>query len=269
MVSTITFEKAVDIHATFLTTIGENGAEAESRILGFLDWDAPDKEVFGTETRIILVSADFGKELTTSVLWLRNQSLDIKCVRMKPYRDGDRTLIDVRQIIPLPEASEYQVQLLEKKSEVRKQRSERHDLRQRFWDGVVGWAKKKGGRHAHLKTGSYTWIGAGSGIGGLGWNLGVKQQSSKAELYIDRGSREENKSIFDRLLEHRAEIEASFPFPLEWQRLEGRRASRIATVIQGGYRTPEAEWPAIQEAMVDRIGLLEKVLRPFLETLKL
>ena len=123
--------------------LSAKSTEAESRILGFLDWVAPDKEAFGTEPRIILVSADFGKELTTSVLWLIDQGLDIKCVRMKPYRDGDRTLVDVRQIISLPEANEYQVQLREKKSEVRKQRSERHDLRQQFWDGVVGWAKKK------------------------------------------------------------------------------------------------------------------------------
>ena len=35
-----------------------------------------------------------------------------------------------------------------------------------------------------------------SGIRGLALNLAVKQQTSKAELYIYRGTRDENKSIF-------------------------------------------------------------------------
>ena len=58
---------------------------------------------------------DFGKELTTAVLWLRDKhDIDIRRVRLRPYQDGNKCLIDVQQIIPLPEANEYQVQLREK-----------------------------------------------------------------------------------------------------------------------------------------------------------
>jgi hypothetical protein len=93
--------------------------------------------------------------------------------------------------------------------------------------------------------------------------------ASKAELYIDRGDREENKSIFDQLSEHRMEIEAVFSFALEWQRLEDKRACRIQSVVNGGYKTQEADWPPIQTALVDRIAALEKALRPFLAKLSL
>src|SRR4029434_9161562 len=74
------------------------------------------------------------KELTTSVLWLIDHGIDICCIRMRPYKDGDRTLVDVQQIIPLPEAHEYQVQLREKGKEERKQRAERYDLRKKYWE---------------------------------------------------------------------------------------------------------------------------------------
>jgi hypothetical protein len=269
MVSAMTFERAVQIHADFLAAIGQDAASAETRILEFLDWSEPDKESFAADTRIILVSADFGKELTTSVLWLIDHEVDIKCVRMKPYRDGNRTLVDVQQIIPLPEANDYQIQLREKGSEGRKQRAERYDIRKKFWEGVVAHAKEKGGRHANIKPGTYSWIGAGSGIRGLGLNLAVKQQTSKAELYIDRGDRDENKAIFDQLSEHRMEIASSFPYALEWQRLEDKRACRIKSVVDGGYKTPEADWPAIQISLVDRMAALEKALRPFLEELNM
>jgi Domain of unknown function (DUF4268) len=270
MVSAMTFERAVQIHANFLTAIGEDHTKAQTRLLEFLDWSEPDEEAFANDTRIILLSADFSKELTTSVLWLIDQGVDIRCIRMRPYKDGDRTLVDVQQLIPMPEAHDYQVQLREKGSEGRKQRAERYDIRQKFWEGVVACAKEHDGRHANIKPGKYAWIGAGSGIGGLGFVLAVTQDSGKAELYIDRGDRDENKSIFDRLFAQREEIEKAFPFSLEWERLDHRRACRIKSEIAGkGYRTPEDQWPSFQLELVQRIAALEKALRPFLGALDL
>jgi hypothetical protein len=92
------------------------------------------------------------------------------------------------------------------------------------------------------------------------------------ELYIDRGkdSEEENLSIFDQLLAHQQEVEASFGQALSWQRLEGKRACRIRyTRSGGGYRSPEDQWPALIDATVIDMDGLEKALRPFLKLLKL
>jgi hypothetical protein len=269
MVSAMTFERAVQIHASFLANVGENSSEARSRILEFLDWTEPDEEAFAADTRIILVSADFGKELTTSVLWLIDHGLDIKCVRMRPYKDQERTLVDVQQIIPLPEANDYQIQLREKETEGRKQRAERYDIRRKFWQGAVGVAKELRGRHAHIKPGSQGWIAAGSGIRGLALNLAVRQRSCQAELYIDRGDRDENKSIFEQLYSHRQEIESAFPYAIEWEKLEDRRACRIKSIVDGGYKTPEPDWPKIQRELVERVAALEKALGPFLDGLQL
>ena len=158
----------------------------------------------------------------------------------------------------------------EKGKEERKQRAERYDLRKKYWEGVVALSKETLGRHANTKPGSYHWIGAGSGIGGLGLNLVVTQQAANAELYVDRGEHDENKSIFDQLYANRAQIEAAVTFVLEWERLDNRRACRIKTVIaDAGYRTPEEKWPKAQRELVDRIAALEKALRPFLDKLQL
>ena len=66
MVSTMTFARAVEIHAEFLTQIGKKAEEAKQSLLDFLVWDEPDEEMFAADVRIILVSEDFGKELTTA-----------------------------------------------------------------------------------------------------------------------------------------------------------------------------------------------------------
>ena len=60
--------------------------------------------------------------MTTSVLWLRDFGIDIRCVKLQLYRNRDGLLLDASQMIPLPEASEYLVKLREKEEEVRRQR---------------------------------------------------------------------------------------------------------------------------------------------------
>ncbi|MGF1453576.1 MAG: hypothetical protein ACFB21_16060, partial [Opitutales bacterium] len=104
MVSTMTFDRAVSIHADFLERMGSDPAKARDRILEFLQWEEVGEDDFAPDVRILLVSEDFGVELTTAVLWLRDRDIDISCIRLKPYREAERCFIDVQQIIPLPEA---------------------------------------------------------------------------------------------------------------------------------------------------------------------
>ena len=270
MVSAMTFARAVKIHREFLSQVGEVPEEAETRILDFLGWDEPDEESFAADVRMVLVSEDFGKELTTAVLWLRERDVDIRCIRLKPYQDTDQTMVDVQQVIPLPEAHDYQVQLREKEQQGRRQKADRYEIRQRFWEGVVNEAKNKKSRHSQIKPGSYDHIGAGSGVGGLLFNYTVIQDRAYAELYIDRGDVEVNKHIFDTLNENKDKIEQVFGSPLSWERLDDKRASRIKCVVTtGGYRTPESEWPLIQKELVSAMGRLEEALLPHVQSIQL
>lgn len=115
MISTLTFQQAVEAHAKFLRMETE---EAEAALLDFLGASDPPDD-FGKTVRIVLVSPDFSKELTTSVLWLNSSGLDIRCVRIRPYVLDGRTLLEVDQIIPLREAREYTVRVKEKEEEAR------------------------------------------------------------------------------------------------------------------------------------------------------
>ncbi len=270
MVSTMTFGRAVEIHAEFLTRIGKKGEEAKQSLLDFLGLDEPDEETFAADVRIILVAEDFGKELTTAVLWLRDHDIDICCVRLKPYQNGNERLIDVQQIIPLPEANDYQVQVREKEQQGKKERAERYDERLRFWKGLVTVTRSQKTRHANIKPGTYNYFSAGSGIRGLGLNYSTNQETSQVELYIDRKNEAENKRIFDQLAAQRETIEKSFGDKLSWERLDGKQACRIKYLIElGGYRTPESKWPEVHAALVAAMTKLETALMPALDSLKL
>ena len=92
------------------------------------------------------------------------------------------------------------------------------------------------------------------------------------ELYIDRGKEaaEESKTIFDSLAASKDTIEKEFGEPLEWQRLEGKRACRIRKLITlGGYRDGEPNWARVQDAMVDAMIRLERALKPYIAKLQL
>jgi hypothetical protein len=113
MVSSMTFGRAVDVYQQFLSG-GDNGKDARSALLQFLQWDEPREDEFGRDIRIILVAKEFSKELTTAVLWLNERDLDIRCVRFNPYSLGSEIILDVQQVVPLPEAEDYQVRVREK-----------------------------------------------------------------------------------------------------------------------------------------------------------
>lgn len=132
MVSTLTFKRAVEIHQQYLDK-RDIDKSAEEEILNFLGWSDSLEEKFPEDVRIVLASANFSKELTTSVMWLNKRDLDIRCVRLQPYRLGEELLLDIEQIIPLPEAEEYQVKVREQASAQRAAASSSKDkTRYRF-----------------------------------------------------------------------------------------------------------------------------------------
>ncbi len=268
MISAMTFEKAERIHQDFLCKMGEKPEVAKTRILSFLNWEEPDEESFASDVRIVLVSEDFGKELTTAVLWLREHDIDIRCIRLRPYQDGEKLLVDVQQILPLPEAHDYQIQLREKEHIERINRAERYDLRYKFWQGLISLAQAKRTRHANITPGSYGYIGASAGINGLKLNYTITKTTAVVELYIDCGVAERNNQIFDKLYANRESVENSFGDSISWDRLDHRQACRIKyQMSEGGYRSPEQEWTKIQSSMVDVMSRFESALKPSLESL--
>jgi hypothetical protein len=146
--------------------------------------------------------------------------LDIRCVRLKPYRDADgNVLIDVQQLLPLPEAAEYQTQVKAKDQAGRAERAERHDLRFRFWSELLRFAQTRTDLHAGRAPGIHSYIGGSIGRQGFQLNYVVRERESQVELYIDLGPNSEvtNLELLGALKAHQFDIEKAFGSELEWQ----------------------------------------------------
>jgi CRISPR/Cas system-associated endonuclease/helicase Cas3 len=93
---------------------------------------------------------------------------------------------------------------------------------------------------------------------------------ASVELYLnsDRDTGAANKKLFDQFHAQAADVEKAFGEPLEWMRLDSKKACRIVKTVAGEGLKAQAEWPEIQDAMIDAMVRLERTFRPRIQKLK-
>ena len=240
-----------------------NGESSVPNLCEFLDVEDLDDTVLnaGDEQRLILVAANFRKEVTATVLWLIGHGVRAQCFRVVPYSFGEELLIDLQQIIPTPEAADYMIGMAAKESEeksVQGTQNRRHELRRAFWTRTLEELRKRGvKRYENISPSKDHWLGSATGMSGCAYNLIFSKNEARVELYLQR-SQAENKWIFDRLERTRQEIEERFGAELQWQRLDDKKASRIC------YSRPyhgfdDENWPAMVEWLCKHIVKMEQV----------
>lgn len=120
MLSTMDFESVVTTYDDFLSRQGvcakhnPDAVEAQQLILEFLGVASAEEVAISSTPRIVLMSPSFSKEITTTVLWLNDLGLDIRCLKAKPYELNGNLYLDVEQVIPLPSADTYIVKRRDK-----------------------------------------------------------------------------------------------------------------------------------------------------------
>ena len=116
MISSMEFPEVVAAYASHCAKHRDGDVDARAELEAFLEVDEGEEDpVISSEVRIVLVAADFGREITTTVLWLNGfDGMDIRCVRLIPYDIDGKILLDIQQVLPLPETADYQVRLRRK-----------------------------------------------------------------------------------------------------------------------------------------------------------
>jgi hypothetical protein len=263
MVSNMTFAQLVNAHARFLGG-DDSHHRAEAALCAFLGWRTPDGgSISSGAVKIYLVSADFSREITTTVLWLNEHDLDITCVRIKPYRVGIELLVDAEQIIPLPEAEDYYTRIRDKEQEESRGRTAREEMFMRFWTQLISRSKGTTSVVAGRGPSKDNSLSGGIGVSGFRLTFVLRDDEFEVGCYIDPAKdKDTNLEVLRQLESHKTDIEREFGDELEWQELPESRGCRICKKFEGGSRTPEGEWPALQDKMIDAMIRLERALRP-------
>jgi Domain of unknown function (DUF4268) len=82
----------------------------------------------------------------------------------------------------------------------------------------------------------------------------------RAEVYIDTGDKLRNEAIFDELKAQREAIEAAYGSTLEWEKLEAKRACRIAIYIDGDIDVDSEKLAEIKKWVVANLLRMKQVL---------
>lgn len=240
----------VDIFQRYLDRVGKG--DATELIREFLGEDSWEEVVLnaGNDQRIVFIAANFRREVTSTVLWLREHGIDARCIRVVPYLFGTEVLIDLQQVIPTPEAADYMIRMAEKDTEEKSAKGAqkaRYTLRQEFWSELLPVLREAGmEKWNNISPSRDHWLNSSTGISGCTLTLIFSRSEVRVELQMNRSDAAENKDIFDRLASQRDTLERAFGEELEWRRLDDNKVSMIVCrqAVQGYDRE---NWPEMIE----------------------
>lgn len=86
----------------------------------------------------------------------------------------------------------------------------------------------------------------------------------RVEVYIDTQDKALNKAIFDALSQERQHVEHAYGEPLEWERLDARRACRVAIYRDGDIEADSDNLEAIKEWVIVNLLRMREVFPAFL-----
>ena len=270
-VSSLTKTQIIDIYQQYLDRYCGGGNAAEN-ISSFLDEAELSELVLnqGYSQRMIFIAANFRKEVTATALWLLGQGLQVQCFKTTIYTFGEQLLLDLRQIIPTPEAEEFMIGMSSKENAEKSavgDLKKSHKLRLEYWEVALNAVREAGiSTFQNISPSKDHWLNAGSGVRGVPYTLVFGKEEVRVDLTLQRSSKEQNKWLFDQLKAKREEIEGTFGADLNWLRLDDKKASRIfASCSFDGYN--RENWPDMIEWQIDHIRRLEKAMSPPLQAL--
>lgn len=127
-------------------------------------------------------------------------------------------------------------------------------------------------REKHKFTGArvaqpQNWYAFSSGVSGIQISaVFTGNDTARVELYIDLRDFETNKALFDWLHSQKDTIEKECGFPFQWDRLDERRASRIAVTRSGSIESSAEELEQIRRWQIERLLIFKKVFAPLVRT---
>lgn len=264
--SSLSKDEIIDIYAKY---IGKNKSEAEHLLLLFLeanDFEDVKLNVENTQ-RIIFVAANFRKEITSSVLWLRNFEINVSCIKVSPYTYNGKIMVEFDRIIPIVDAEEYTIKMAQRKKEESQQvefSRKRHNERSDFWQKFIAYNQKVNGEFAASTGTPDSWLGkCGIGIPNVPVNVVIGKDKCRIELYIGNNDKELNKKIFDYLISQKDDIECELG-SLDWERNDSNISSRISQTKKLSYLN-EDEHNSIFEFFVSSTS---KYLKTFSKVIK-
>ncbi len=209
---------------------------------------------------IVWVVASAKEEHASAIEWLNKHTtsdVDFFLLEVHAYTIGDSLPAPLFKVIEQPNDFSKSVKALANSGDLNESQMKRLE----FWNMLNDVLDQKGkpfNKHKATPDHWYT-VAVGSSQCHITIDLVNKERKIRVGLWIA-----DNKELFDMFYNHKPEIEEAFGGPLEWDRLEGKKASVFFMSIPGLDFNNQDNYPELIESVIDKVVNLRNAVKPFL-----
>lgn len=264
--STLKKDQIVSIYQQYL----DNKENANEKISDFI---GEDLEVvnLNKSQRMFLIANEFRKEVTSTVLWLIDHQVQIQCIKVNPFEINGELLLNIEQIIPVPEISEYMISMSLKESEERTvdiKRINKKKFNEEFWTLLRDKLEKSECDLFDNKTPSKELCWANTGPNKLNrYSFYLNKSDARVEFDIYFDDMEESNKAFDELIQYKEQVHSVFSEELIWLKKPEQKSSKVQYIFSCD-RDNKDTWGEISDKLVDGIVRLEKAINSVLPQIK-
>ncbi len=144
----------------------------------------------------------------------------------------------------------------------------RFEARKQYWEYALPYMRavfNNEGTYSNVNPTTSNWVDGFIGFGGIHLCCVSNGDGARAELYIGKSQKEENKKVFDFLFAHKDQIEAQTGKNIIWNRADENKASKIYLALDGVNVFEEATWIKMSKFHCESIKTLHDAFMPLLE----
>lgn len=214
----------------------------------------------GLDAKIVVwISPQFRDEHKQALDWLNRDTTEAHSffgVELELFQIGDSVPAPNFKVVARP--SEWQRHVT---AATKGEYSERQLAYHEFFEDLLNRLKERHPGFTTLKQAGFdNWLSFAAGRAGFGFPAEFMRPNwFRVQLYIDTGDKESSKRAFDLLLAQKDKIESELGEPLEWLRLNDRRACRIFLQREGNIGSPPDVLEGLKQWAVSQLPKFKEV----------
>ncbi len=208
---------------------------------------------------IVWIVKEARAEHRSAIEWLNNNTIEgigFFLIELHAYRIGDSIPAPMFEIIEKP--NDF---IKSNKSSLSKGDNATEANRFEFWNEFNSVLIAKGKPFNVRKASTDHWydVALGTSDAHIAIDLINKENKVVLEVYIS-----DNKTLFDTLYAHKCEIEDTLSMTFCWDRLDGKKASRIKHDIPGLDFENHDNYPVLMDEIVEKVIRMRAVFKNYL-----
>ena len=209
---------------------------------------------------IIWIVKEAREEHKAAIEWLNNNSseeIGFFLIELHAYKINDSLPAPMFKVVEKP--NNFTKTSKQNYSDKELNRSQNERLM--FWEEFNTVIVSKGKPFSVRKPTTDHWydVAIGTSEAHLAINLVNKENKIVLELYIL-----DNKNLFDHIYEDKEKIESTLQMSFSWERLDGKKASRIKHDVLGLNFSDHSNYPQLMDECIEKILKMRDVFKKYL-----